>query len=269
MPADALDTLRDMTAQQRARLSRSHPQAVTLFTNSRTSSRLETQAPASSDTPNPSIQQTVSDMTREEYLTIMKKLQDAAKLQAGSLDPDLELYLEQQLQDLFGFEVTTEHKNIRLPHTIGVIESLPHRKRTPTDTITQHARVAEAGFSTLRSDFGWMNPEQFNTESVEMREAYGVALPRESATSLQAVSEKWRNTKVLVLNPFEYRGVIAHVTDTYHSVSSKYQFGGTPELIRDGLCWSPQTLGRVLLFLLPDERNDLPPGPINCTIPTS
>lgn len=269
MPADALTTLRDMTAQQRARLSRSHPQAITLLTSSPKSKEQHSQTASTSVGIAPAIQQTVSDMSREEYLTIMKKLQDAAKLKAGSLDQDLELYLEQQLQDLFGFEVTTEHGGVRLTHTIGVIESLQHRKRTPTDSETQHPRVPEAGFTTLRSAFGWMNPEQLTKESIEMREVYGIALPRESEVSFQATAQKWRDRKLLLLNPFEYRGVIAHVADTYHSLSPKYQFGGTPELIRDGLCWSPHTLGRVLLFILPDEKQELLPGPINCSIPNS
>lgn len=266
MPADLLTHLQASTAQARSRFSRQYPHLLTELTLGRLKPPLATprEEQALPTATSLAVQKRLTTITDDEFQTIMSKLQDTAQLHAGNLDHDLELYLEQQLADLFGFEITTEMNGNRLPATIGVIESLPHRKRTPTDTPLKHERVHEAGFSEQRSFFGWQQPGNFTTTPSITAEEYGIALPiiDQLGTAQSTVAQWYKRTKLLVLNPFEYRAVVAQVCDSYQPLNPKYQFAGTPELIRDGRCWSPRTNGRVLVFFLPDESNQLSLGPV-------
>ena len=256
MPSSSLAQLRDATVQLQNRFSRQYPELV---------KARPTETQSSRQAPRARLQQLATALSSEEFFVVMQKLQAAAQLHSGSLDPELELYLEQQLADIFGFEITSEHQGHRLPHTLGVIQSLPHCKRTPTDTLAAHSRVPEAGFTPLRSVYGWMTPPEMSAEATTAREQYGLSLPltADASTSSSSTVAWYKKQRLLVLNPFEYHAVIARVSDTYQPLSPKYQFGGTPELIRDGRCWSPQALGRVLVFFITDD-SELPAGGIDC-----
>lgn len=208
------------------------------------------------------VQDSAIKFTFEEYENTLKKLQDLVILPPSRLEPETSLYLEQQISELTGIEITAELDGYQLPYQMGIIKSLPHIKRHPTDSLEAHTHVLEAGFSIKRNSYGW---------SYETPEEYSLSLPLHTFPILpdqRLSAKKWyKFRKMLVINPIERKAVIAAVTDTQFSPVQKYQFGGSPELIRDLHAWSPNTLGHVLIFFLA-KTNTYPYGPVAFRNPT-
>lgn len=208
------------------------------------------------------VQDSAIKFTLEEYENTLKKLQDLVILPPSRVDPESSLYLEQQISELTGIEITAELDGYRLPYQMGVIKSLPHIKRHPTDALAAHQHVLEAGFREKRNSYGW---------SYETPEEYSLSLPLHTfpiPPDGRVAARKWyKFRKMLVINPIERKAVIAAVTDTQFSAVQKYQFGGSPELIRDLQAWSPSTLGHVLIFFLA-KTNTHPYGPVVFRKPT-
>ncbi len=195
----------------------------------------------------------------EEHRSIMEKLCTTVKLPAGNLPREQSLYLEQQLTDLLGFEVSSELDGYHLPHTLGALEALPHLKRHPQDTLKDHAAAQEAGISEKRSSFGWFTEMGQLTPAAIEREKYFVSLQidllPEWSTNSQALKTWYKYRKVVVINPFHEKAIVASVGDLGPSDWIQHQFGGSPEIIRQLAVWDTKSQGRVFVFLVNDPEN--------------
>ena len=69
--------------------------------------------------------------------------------------------------------------------------------------------------------------------------------------------------KMVVVNPTEEIAVVGVVGDAGPAMWVKKQFGGSPEIIREGKIWSPKTNGKILLLFVDDPENQVPLGPID------
>lgn len=203
-------------------------------------------------------------VTDEEFNSVVTKLQQFVQLPAGHLQKEDELYLEQQLSEVFGFEVLAESENFRLPYTVGVMGARQHLRRFPEDKLADHARVPEAGMALRRSAFGWFTEMGQVTPNMTAAEQYTVSFAAELlpnwATEANHLRDLLRFHKVLVINPLERLAVVAALGDTGPYQELQEQFGGSPELIRDGRIWSIPAQGKVMVFLIHDLENTVPLG---------
>lgn len=205
-------------------------------------------------------------ITLEEHQAVVFKLREVAQLHPGALEKQDLLYLEQQLTDIFGFEVTSQLEGRDLPFIIGTMAAAPHNKRFPSDQLTDHGRYLEAGMAPTRTQFGWMLDSGQLSDTAVNQEAFGISLPLtylpEWQTGHQDIKSWFKFRKVVVINPFELRAVVCAVNHIAPVSTLKYQFEGSPELIRMGSIWSPKTQGRVIVLFVNDEQNQVPLGPI-------
>lgn len=202
-------------------------------------------------------------LSNEERDTLLTKLEQVAQLPIVALEREEELYLEQQLGELLGFEVSTELSGHRLPYVTGVARSVPHLKRTPTDSLGQHQRVLEAGIVSQRSHYGWQYPN--SDQSPRIQEAYSVSLPlqmiaSQSQESLSKTLQWYHQQKLLIINAIDQVAGVCSVVDTFIDTSGKYQYGTSPELSRDCKLWSLQNKGRMIVFFVNDRNDSITPG---------
>ncbi len=194
-----------------------------------------------------------------------------SRLPAGHPPKDEALYLEQQLTDMFGFEVVAEQEGHKLDHSLGVMESLPHLKRFPSDTLRDHQQYFEAGLRQTRGAFSWFTQRGELTPLSVARERYTFAVQVDILSSrhknyAQLMSwYAWR--KMIMINPVAQRAVVGCIGDVGPSSWMQHQFGGTPEVIRQGKVWSPASNGRVFLFFINDFDNQVPLGVIDLRYP--
>ncbi len=206
------------------------------------------------------------EISVEEYQAVMEKLVALCQLPPGKIDIETALYIEQQVGDLLGFQVATKLQNNELLYTHGTIKALPHLKRSPTDTTEEHT-YSRAPFLEKRGYYGWSAQNTASMGSTDESEKYYIALPLHLLPNWYpdaALIKKWYAwRKMIVINPQEHVAVVCQVADTFDASTAKYQFGGSPELIIEGRCWSPASLGKVLIFFVVDDTNTIPLGPIS------
>ncbi len=209
----------------------------------------------------------IYDLTREEYRSIIDKMQAVVSMPAGHLSPDDELYLEQQLSDLLGFEVTAQLQGKRLNHSIGIMGGEQHLRRFPTDTLEQHDAYREAGMAPNRGAFGWFTEQGELTEEAIMREKYYFAVQTlylpDWNENYRELKPWYKYRKMIVINPAEELAVVGVVGDAGPAQWVKKQFGGSPEVIREGKIWSPAAKGRVMLLFVDDPADAVPLGVID------
>lgn len=207
------------------------------------------------------------NISAEERAAVLDKLRATLLLTPGQIEASSLLYLEQQLTELLGFTVSGSLENHSLTFHTGIIESLPHLRRFPTDSLPMHQRYVEAGLAHHRGIYGWFMSDSSLSAQDELRERYFVSLPistiPEWQTQTQVTSQWFKYRKVIVINPFDARAVVACVADNKATSHLQYQFGGSPELIREGLFWSPTALGKVCVMFVDDQLDLIPLGPIN------
>lgn len=208
-----------------------------------------------------------SEITLEEYQSIRQKMIELLQLPAGQLEENSELYLEQQLSDILGFDILGNIDGQRLIYSTGIMQGQPHLKRFPTDTLENHDSFSEAGIASIRSAFGWFsNSENISDEAVAA-EKYYVSLPLyylENWNTQYSELKKWyKFRKVVVINPVEEIAVVAAIGNIGPSTITRRQFGGSPELIHSGKIWSPGSAGKVILFFVNDPSNEVPLGPVH------
>jgi hypothetical protein len=213
--------------------------------------------------------QTAQNISFEEYESIIEKIKILLSYPAGHLQTDSELYLEQQLSDILGFGVTASLDNQRLPFTTGMIKALPHQLRFPDDKLEEHSAVLEAGIAQKRGDFGWlMQPHQHSADNA-VAEKYSFCVPLTYLPNWQADHQRlrawYKKRKVVVINPQNQRAVVGVIADIGPSQTLKYQFGASPEVIREGLLWSPQAQGRVIMLFVDDASDKVPLGLVDFT----
>ncbi len=203
----------------------------------------------------------------EERQTVLEKMKGFVKGPAGHLGQEDELYLEQQLSDMLGFEVSAELDNHRLNHSIGIMGGEQHLKRFPTDTISQHDAYQESGIAPNRGAFGWFTENGQLTPEAVLKEKYYFAvqtlyLPTWNSDHAQ-LKPWYKFRKMIMINPAEEVAVVGVVGDAGPAQWVQKQFGGSPEVIREGKVWSAKSRGHIILLFVDDPENKVPLGPIS------
>ncbi len=209
----------------------------------------------------------LSQISLQELEEVINKMIGFVNGQVGHLKREDELYLEQQLSDLLGFEVLAELNGYRLNHSLGVMGGEQHLMRYPGDSLENHNQYLEAGIAANRGAFGWFTIDGELTPQAIAREKYYFAVQTmyldnwhlESAT----LKPWYKFRKMIVINPAEGLAVVGVVGDAGPISFVKKQFGGSPEVIREGKIWSPRSRGRVILYFVNDPDDQVPLGVIN------
>ncbi len=209
----------------------------------------------------------LASVSQEEHDEIMKKLESIVQMPPGHMEKETELYLEQQLSEILSFEVTAELEGQRLNHSIGIMGGEQHLYRFPGDSLGQHDAYQEAGIAPNRGAFGWFTEQGELTEKAIAREKYYFAvqtlyLPNWN-TEHPTLKPWYKFRKMVAINPAEKVAVVAVVGDAGPAAWVQKQFGGSPEVIREGKIWSPKSRGRVLLLFVDDPDDKIPLGPIS------
>lgn len=211
--------------------------------------------------------QLLAQITQEERQLILDKLKSMVLLPPGHLNSEDELYVTQQLSDLLGFSVTAELEGHRLNHSIGVMGGEQHLRRFPTDTLSSHDAYQESGIAPNRGAFGWFTENGELTEQAIQREKYYFAVQTmylpDWNTNNAELKPWYKFRKMIAINPAEEMAVVGVVGDAGPAAWVKKQFGGSPEIIREGKIWSQNSRGRVILLFVDDEADAVPLGPIN------
>jgi hypothetical protein len=209
----------------------------------------------------------LASVSQEEHHEIIKKINSIVQMPPGHMDKETELYLEQQLSDMLGFEVTAELDNHRLNHSIGIMGGEQHIRRFPGDTLSQHDAFLEAGLAPNRGAFGWFTQNGELSNQAIMREKYYFAVQTlylpDWNSSYQTLKPWYKFRKMIVVNPAEKIAVVGVVGDAGPASWVQKQFGGSPEVIREGKIWSLKTRGRVLLLFVDDPENKVKLGTIS------
>lgn len=208
-----------------------------------------------------------AQVSEQEFQEIMAKMAGYVNRSPGHLEKEEELYLEQQLSDILGFVVTAELDGHRLNHSIGIMGGEQHLMRYPGDSLDQHDAYREAGIASQRGAFGWFTDGGQLTEEAIAREKYYFAVQTlylpDWNSHYEELKPWYKFRKMIVINPAESMAVVGVVGDAGPAKWVKKQFGGSPEIIREGKIWSPKSHGRVLLFFVDDPENKIPLGPIS------
>jgi hypothetical protein len=202
----------------------------------------------------------------EEQELVISKLKSIVQMPPGNLNKEDELYMEQQLTDMLGFSVTAELDGNRLNHTIGIMGGEQHLRRYPTDALQGHDAYQESGIAPNRGAFGWFTENGELTNEAVQREKYYFAvqtlyLPNWNSDH-QQLKTWYKFRKMIAINPAEETAVVGVVGDAGPAEWVKKQYGGSPEVIREGKIWSQKSRGRVILLFVEDPENKIPLGSI-------
>ncbi len=207
------------------------------------------------------------EILQTEHAEILAKLTAHVNSPAGHLERETELYLEQQLSEMLGFAVRAELEGQRLNHTIGVMGAEQHLLRFPGDQLSDHDAYLEAGIAPNRGAFGWFTENgQLTANSIQMEKYYFAVqlmyLPNWNSEHPQ-LKPWYKFRKMVVFNPAEKLAVVGVVGDAGPAMWVQKQFGGSPEIIREGKIWSPAAKGKVMLLFVDDPEDQVPLGPID------
>lgn len=206
-------------------------------------------------------------VSKEEHESIMQKMIEYVSRAPGHLANEDELYLEQQLTDMLGFQITAQVDGNRLNHSIGVMGGEQHLHRFPGDSLSQHDAFLEAGIAPARGAFGWFTENGVLTQKAIDREKYYFAVQTlylPDWNTRHPVLKPWYSfRKMIAINPAEQVAVVGVVGDAGPAQWVNKQFGGSPEVIREAKIWSPKSKGKVLLFFVDDPDDTIPLGVID------
>lgn len=206
----------------------------------------------------------VAEVTLEEHEEIMNKMAQMVKMPPGHLNREDELYLEQQISDMVGFEVTAELDGHRLNHSIGIMGGEQHLRRFPTDSLAQHDEYQQAGIAPNRGAFGWFTENGELTQQAIQREKYYFAVQTlylpEWNQNHEELKPWYKYRKMIAINPADGMAAVGVVGDAGPAQWVGKQFGGSPEIIKDAKIWSKEARGRVILFFVDDPEDKVPLG---------
>jgi len=211
--------------------------------------------------------QLLTQVTLEERQAVLNKMKAQVQMPAGHLPAPEQLYLEQQLSDMLGFSVVAELEGHHLNHSIGIMGGEQHLKRHPTDDLSQHDGYRESGIAPNRGAFGWFTQQGQLTPEAILHEKYYFAvqtmyLPEWNTTNAE-LKPWFKFRKMIAINPADEMAVVGVVGDAGPALWVQKQFGGSPEVIREGKIWSKAARGHVMLFFVDDPQNQVPLGPIS------
>lgn len=218
----------------------------------------------------PAHQRLLAEAAQDEHQAVLEKMKAFVQRPAGHLEKAEELYLEQQLSDMLGFEVSAELEGKRLNHALGIMGGEQHLRRYPTDALSQHDAYQEAGIAPNRGAFGWFTEDGQLTPDAVLKEKYYFAVQTlylADWNSNHAELKPWyKFRKMIVINPQEEVAVVGVVGDAGPAQWVQKQFGGSPEVIREGKIWSAKSRGHVILLFVDDPQNKVPLGPISLSL---
>ncbi len=272
MPARSsaqLKKLNQFLTDTQENFNRSHPAAAEWLSLQKTSLPEMRQMNSSAEAEAPSAandDQLLQTVTREETASILGKLQELASGQVTDSSRDQMLYIEQQLTDLLGFEITSELEGQRIPYLPVRIKAGKHLKRYPGDNLSEHGDFLESGMAS-RSGFGWLTENGQITDRSLRWEQYYVSLPLSSLedwkSNRTALKTWYFKRKVIVINPYDLKAVVGVVADIGPDAPLQYQCAASPELIRATWAWSPRAQGRVLIYFISDSQDEVAIGQVN------
>jgi hypothetical protein len=144
---------------------------------------------------------------------------------------------------------------------------LPHLLRHQADQLSNHDTYQEAGLAARRSRFGWFTEMGQLTPAAIQREKYYFAVQAEFlpewSKDRQHCKEWLKYRKMIVINPYARKAIVGVVGDIGPTNWLQEQFGGSPEVIREGEIWSLDSQGRVLLLFVHDLEDKVKLGPID------
>ena len=206
-------------------------------------------------------------LSEEERTAVLEKMCQVVQQPAGHMNRQDELYLEQQLSDMLGFEVAAELEGKRLNHSIGTTKSLPHLMRHPTDQLENHDAYREAGIIKRRGAFGWFTQMGQLTPTTTQWEKYYFAVQASFIPNWNidhvALKQWFKFRKMIVINPRAARAVVGVVGDIGPADWMEHQFGTSPEITREGQLWSMDARGKVILLFINDPENRVSLGPLS------
>lgn len=210
---------------------------------------------------------TVELVAKEEFDAIVDKMKQITSRPPGQMEKEEELYLEQQLSQIFGFEVAGELDGNRLNHTFGIMGGEQHLRRFQNDTLSQHDAYQEAGIAPNRGAFGWFTENGELTPRAIDREKYYFAVQTlylpDWNNNHTYLKDWYKFRKMIAINPYDGKAVVGVVGDAGPALWVQKQFGGSPEVIREGMIWSKEARGRVILLFVDDREDKVPLGVIN------
>lgn len=212
------------------------------------------------------------DLSVTEYQEIIAKLNSYVNGPAGHLETETQLYLEQQLSMILGFDVRHELEGKKLNHSIGIMGAEQHLLRYPGDSLDQHDAYREAGIAPKRGAFSWFTEAGELTQEAIIREKYYFAVQLMYLANWNQdypeLKPWYKYRKMIMINPSEQMAVVGVIADAGPAAWVQKQFGGSPEVIREGKVWSNNSRGRVILLFVDDPNDEIPLGPIDISFAT-
>lgn len=189
----------------------------------------------------------------EEKLEILHKMTSLTDLAPGFPADDIALYLEQQVSDIFGFQVSGKYNGHQLPYLYGRIDAELNSKEIKTG-INSSAIRSKKHRSTLISS---------NAKTIQ---EYTVGLPLHLLPGWNEIKKQMKSSfsqkKILVINPHDAIAIIAELITVAPILTTQFQFSGSPNLIRDGLFWSPKNQGRCITYFIDDPTDSVAFGAV-------
>ena len=161
------------------------------------------------------------------------------------------LYLEQQVSDLLGFEVSSTLEEKKLTCSFGKIQALDVFSLSPQAHPEDMVSVRGARIKRGRPSLGWAKQTEVSDANRYLLANHLVLL--EDWHHKYAHYKNWyRWRKLLLINPFDRISVVVELASFTLPNPMQYQFGGSPALIRASQAWSPRAQGFVCVFFIPD-----------------
>lgn len=191
------------------------------------------------------------------------------------LSPDQENRLSELFRAYYGLAAYAELEGKRLNVVYGLIGGEQHLKRFPGDTIGEHknnidTRPQLAGIAPGLGAYGYFAPsrESFrNDPQAYEREKFYIAAQTFLAPGWKEHTKDMYNwfrfRKVLVVNPSTGQACVAVIGDAGPGLSTKKNFGGSPEVM-DAVGYSRGARkGPVIVYFIDDPENTIPLGHLN------
>ncbi|NCN06447.1 MAG: hypothetical protein GW946_01210 [Candidatus Pacebacteria bacterium] len=194
--------------------------------------------------------QTSVAVPKQERDEIFAKLETVAATSA-QLSEKESLYLEQQVSDLLGFEISSELEGKKLTHTFGKIQALDEFSLQPHTTTNRSQNVRGAHIQKSRPSLGW-GTEDIVPDSNHFLLANHLPFLQDWHQKYAHYKRWYKWKKLLLINPFNRISVVVELAAATLPNPMQYQFGGSPDLIRASQAWSPQAQGLVCVFFIPD-----------------
>lgn len=210
----------------------------------------------------------------DKNVLLAQELSDKIPKEIRPLEKDEEKEITGILSKNFGFNVTSEIKDIRLNRNYGLIGGEQHLYRYPGDNLYLHAQTSvdwakygSAGMAPGLGAWGYfaLSKSEF-TELDKQREKYYLAIQTFKVAGYAEDVTKYRDffkfRKMLVVNPKTGQAVVAVIGDAGPAEWTGKHLGGSPEVM-DAIGFSEGSRkGPVLYFFIENTLDQVPLGPI-------